>query len=171
MDTWMADVLAGLREGQAGDLAGSRASLDLSVSESLINRAILSRLPHVGPVKHVSVRPLPGRARVTVRLAGPWFLPPLSVGVTVERQPDLPASPDLILRLELPAGLGRLLGVGASVFAALPPGLRLDGNRLHVDLATLLARHDLAWALHHARWLVVTFEEGRVRIQGSAAVE
>jgi hypothetical protein len=53
----------------------------------------------------------------------------------------------------------------------LPPGLRLDGNRLHVDLATLLARHDLAWALHHARWLVVTFEEGRVRIQGSAAVE
>lgn len=171
MDAWIDDTLAAVRQGRPGELSGSQGSLDLLVSGTLIDRAIAAHLPPDGAVKDVSVRPLSGRARVTIHLARPSFLPPLTVGVTVDRQPDLPAAPELVLKLELPPGLGLLLGVGANLFATLPPGLRVEGDRLHVDLAALLARQHVLWALRYARSLVVSFEEGRVRIQGSAALE
>jgi hypothetical protein len=60
-------------------------------------------------------------------------------------------------------------GFGANLFTTLPPGLRLDGDRLTVDLAQLLDAQDLGWVLRYAREVLVTFEAGRVRIQGSAA--
>jgi hypothetical protein len=171
MDRWMDDLIGGLREGRAADVAGSRAALDVSLSEALLNRIIAERLPPGGPVRDLRLRLVADEALITLRLERPRFLPPMTVKVTIERQPDLPGAPDLVLRLGLPAGLGMLAGIGANLFATLPPGVRLDGDRLTLDLARLLAEQDLGWTLRYARALVVTFEPGRVRVQGSAAVE
>jgi hypothetical protein len=171
MDRWVENLIAGLQAGQATDAAGSGGSVDLALSERLLNRAIAERLPPGGAVQDVQVRPEAGRARVTVRMARPRFLPAMTLMVTVERQPDLPTSPLLVLRLGMPAGLGLLFGVGANLFNALPPGLKLEGERLTVDLASLLRQQDLGWLLTYARHLTVTFEPGRVRIQGNAEVD
>jgi hypothetical protein len=171
MDRWMEQLIDGLRAGRAADVAGSRGAVDVALSETLLNAAIADRLPPGGAVRNVRMRVAAGEAFVTVRLERPRFLPPVTATVTIAQQPDLPASPSLVLRLGLPAGLGMLAGFGASLFATLPPGLRLDGDRLTVDLAHLLGAQDLGWVLRYARSLLVTFEPGRVRIQGSAAVE
>jgi hypothetical protein len=171
MDRWMEELIGGLRAGRAPEVAGSQAAVDVSLSEALLNRAIVERLPTDGPVRDARLRLVAGEALVTLRLARPRFLPPVTVTLTVERQPNLPGSSEFGLRLGLPAGLGMLAGIGANLFATLPPGMRLDGDRLSVDLARLLAEQDLGWVLRYARALVVTFEPGRVRIQGSAAVE
>jgi hypothetical protein len=171
MDQWIAQLIAGLREGRAADVAGSRAAVDASMSEALLNRAIAERLPPGGAVRDVQVRVGAGEALVTVRLERPRFIPPVTATVRIERQADLPAAPRLVLRLGLPAGLGMLAGFGASLFTTLPPGLRLEGDRLTVDLAHLLDAQELRWVLRYLGSLLVTFEPGRVRIQGSAAVE
>lgn len=165
----MQNLIAAVRDGQPGDISGSRGAVDLAISERLLNEIVRSRLPEGGAVREVTIQPHPGRARVTVRLARPAFLPPVTVGVTVERQPELPDSPELVLKLEMSAGLGMLLGLGANMFASLPPGIRIEGERVRVDLRTLLAGQDLAWALRYAESLAVTFEAGRVRITGNAA--
>jgi hypothetical protein len=171
MERWMEELIGGLRDGRAPDVAGSRAAIDVSLSEALLNRVIAARLPAGGPVRDLRLRVVAGEALVTLRLERPRFLPPMTIKVRIERQPDPPGAPDLVLRLGLPAGLGVLAGVGANLFATLPPGVRLDGDRVTVDLARLLAEQDLGWTLRYARALVVTCEPGRVRIQGSAAVE
>lgn len=171
MEQWMEQLVAGLRAGHATDVAGSHAAVDVYVSEELLNRALAGRLPPGGAIRDARLRLVADQALVTFRLERPRFMPPITVTVTMERQPDLPGSPHLVLRLGLPAGLGMLAGFGVNLFADLPPGLRIDGDRLTVDLARLLAGHDLGWALRYARALLVTFEPGRVRIQGSAAVE
>jgi hypothetical protein len=171
MDQWMAQLIEDLRAGRARDVAGSGGAVDLSLSEMVLNRAIAERLPPSGPLKDVQLRLRSGQALVTLRLARARFLPPVTATLTIERQADLPGSPHLVLRLGLPAGLGLLAGLGASLFASLPPGLRLDGDRLSIDLAPLLAAQHLDWVLGYTRSLLVTFEPGKVRIPGSAAVE
>lgn len=171
MDHWMEQLITGLREGQAADVAGSRGVIDVCLSERLLNQAIAERLPPGGAVKSVGLQIEAGRARVTVRMARPRFLPPITLPVTVDREPDLPASPLLVLRVAMPAGMGMLVGLGANLFNALPPGLKLDGEHLIVDLARLLREQHLEWILGYLRNLLITFEPGRVRIQGSAAIE
>ncbi|MBA3887527.1 MAG: hypothetical protein H0X67_17620 [Acidobacteria bacterium] len=171
MDEWMSRLIAGLSDGQTGEVAGSRGAVDVSLSERLLNQAVTEKLPPGGAVQQLTLRFLPGQVRVTVRLARPRFVPPVTLPVTIERQADLPASPLLVLRVGMPPGLGLLVGLGANIFNALPPGLRLEGERLTVDLAFLLRQQNLDWLLRYARTLLVTFEEGRVRIQGSAALE
>lgn len=169
MELWMENVIAAIRQGQADDIGGSRGSFDVRVSERLLNEIVAARLPQGGAVREVHIRPEPGRARVTVRLARPAFLPPLTIGVTIERQADLPQSPELVLRLSLPPGLGVLFGLGANLFASPPPGIRIEGEHVRVDLTAMLAGQDLAWILAYAQSLVVTFETGRVRIQAEAS--
>jgi hypothetical protein len=171
MDQWMQNLFAAVREGQPGDITGSRGALDVAVSERLINEIVSARIPPGGAVREVTIHPHPGRARVTVRLARPAFLPPLTLGVTIERQANLPESPELVLKLEMPAGLGLLVGLGANLFASLPAGIRIEGELVRVDLRTVLASQDLGWALRYAESIVVTFEAGRVRITGSAVLE
>ena len=170
-DRWMAELVERIRQGQPGEVAGSRVALDLVLAEDLLNRALAERLPPGGAVQHLRITVAPDRARVTLRLARPSFLPPFNVGVTIAAQPTLPDGARLVLRLGMPPGLGMLAGFGASLFNALPPGVRLEGDRVTVDLERLLIEQDLGWVLRYGRSLLVTFEAGRVRLQASAALE
>ena len=110
------DLLAILRSLQATqfrDLAGSQVSARVPVSERLINEVVALTLPTNVPIREARVRPVPGDAfsvRVTPRSA---FLPSLTIKLTIERQPELPGSPVLVLRMET---LGGLIGLAASVF-------------------------------------------------------
>ena len=123
------------------DFAGSRDSARIPVTRSLVNQLVAQALEGTTtPVRQVDVQPREGdRLDAMVRVSLP-FVPPLKVAIVIDRQPQFPESPVLVLRWSLLGGLGavasRLLGSGDR----LPPGIRLDGDRLELDIPVLAAR-------------------------------
>lgn len=162
MDIWLQQLLDDLRAGRAGELAGSRVAADVAASDALINRLIAEKLPPGGAVRDVTVRCGDGHMRVTVRVARPSFLPPITVTLTVDRQPDLPASPTLVLRVGMMPGVAMFVGSGLNFLNVLPPGHRLDGERLFIDIAAVLQDRGFAWAMPYLQELHVTMQEGRL---------
>jgi hypothetical protein len=161
-DRWLEQLMRDVRAGHSSDLAGTRVACDISVSDRLINQVLAEKIGHDAAVREVTVRPEPGRARVTIKIARPSFLPPLSFVLTVEAQPQLPASPVLVLRVGMMPGVAALLGTGLSFMNVLPPGLRLEGDRLFVDVAAVLNDRGHGWVLPYLQSLNVAFEAGRL---------
>ena len=152
-----------LREQQATgfpDVAGARASVTLPLSDRLVSRLAAQSLPPSAPINEIDLRAgNANRFSVRVRLTRPALLPPITVNVAIDRQPVLPSNPVLTLRL-LSTGLLSFAGAAARFFNVLPPGLRMDGDLIYVDLRTLLEQRQLAQHLNYLEHLEVTTEEG-----------
>lgn len=163
-------ILQSLRSTGFHDLSDARLSATVPVSERLINQIVAATLPTSLPVREVHVHPENGNAfsvRLTPRSG---LLPSLTVRLEIERQPDLPGSPVLVLRM---ATMGRLFGLATAAFPLdqlLPPGVRADGNLFHVDLRALAAQRGAADMLDYVKQLSVTTNEGRVVLDVEARV-
>jgi hypothetical protein len=163
-------ILERLRASRMADLAGSRASAIVPVSERLLNEIVAAALPPSAAVQDVTVQPRAGnRLRVSARLTRAAFLPPISLTLEIERQPELPDGP-LVLRVMSLPGLLALAGAAFSLTSVLPPGLRLEDQRLLVDVRSLLERHGLGEALAYLESLKVTTEEGRLIVEVAGGV-
>jgi hypothetical protein len=148
-----------LRASRFADLQGTTIAISLPVSERLLNEIVVAALPAASRVKDVSLHPAGGnRIRLTARVAD--FLPPLSMTLQIVRQPDPPGTP-LVLALPPVAGLLALGGAGL-VSSVLPPGVRLDGTALSVDVERLLRERGLDEVLPLMKKLEVTTEPGRL---------
>jgi hypothetical protein len=136
-------IVEELRRDGFSELAGSRVEANLSVPQSVVNRALAAVADGIRErITSLSVRIEDGdRFHVDLELAQ-RFVPAIAIEVFIERQPDLPASPDLVLRWRTRVpGLAAL----ARPFIAflnprLPPGVRIDGDLVLVDLRPLFAR-------------------------------
>jgi hypothetical protein len=160
MDQRLARVLKRQVSSGFEDLRGAEAAVTLPVSDRLLNEIITEALPASGRLRDVEVRAQPGnRFTVRAKLGGASFLPPFNLAVAIDRQPELPASPFLVLRLEM-GGLLSLAGPALRFFDALPPGIRIENDRLHIDLARLLDERGLAGFLEHLDQLHVDTAEG-----------
>jgi hypothetical protein len=149
MATNVLTILDELQRSGFRDIAGAHVFAHVPVSRELLNRLVAQALEEHRAVRRVEIQPRPGdRFDVIVTLA--WALvPPLTVAVVVDRQPELPASPTLVLRWSLAAGLAAIASqfVGA-LNDRLPTGVRLEGDRVLVDIAALAAAYaPLAQAL------------------------
>lgn len=123
------------------DLRGAEAAITLPLSERLLNDILTEFLPRSAPVSEVSITPEPsGRFTVRFRLGSSTLLPRMRVGVSIEAQPDLPALPILVLRLDT-AGLMMLAGPVLRLLKALPAGVTVKDDRIHVDLRALAEQH------------------------------
>lgn len=161
----LALILERLRASGFRDLAGARVAVSAPLSESLLNDIIAAVLPRGGPVRAATVHPQDkNRLAVRVKLARPEFLPPVSVTLAIERQPALPHTPDLVLRVLGLPGLLTLAGPFLSLGSILPPGVRLEGDVLTVNLAALLAQHGAGDLLGLVERLQVRSEAGRLTI-------
>jgi hypothetical protein len=102
--------------------------------------------------------------RFAVRLAlkKPSFLPPLSLEVIVEKQPSLPDDPVLALTLSGLGGLLRFAGPLAGFMKSLPPGVRMEGERVFIDIRAALAARGLTSVLNYLKDVAVGTEEGRL---------
>ena len=163
-------LLESLQASGFRDLAGAHLSATIPIGERLLNEIVGAVLPPSAPVRDVIVQPQAGnRLSVRVKLARLDFLPPITLALAIERQPELPASPALVLRI---AGLPGLLGFAGPLLVnpKLPPGVRLDGDRLTVDLAALLAHHGQGELLSYLERLHVTSEAGRLLVDLVARV-
>jgi hypothetical protein len=133
-----ARVLRDLESSGFRDLAGTHASVRIPVSRSLVNRVVADALAgNPAPIRLVDVQPRSGdRFDVTITLTWP-FVPPLTVAVAVERQPTFPELPILVLRWSLLGAVGAIASRFVASLSRLPPGVRLDGDRLVIDIPSV----------------------------------
>jgi len=142
------------------DIAGTEASVTLPVSDRLLNELITDALPPGGFFRELQVRArADNRFAVRVKVGSSSLLPAVSLTVVIERQPELPSSPVLVLRLEM-GGLMALAGPALRFLDELPPGIRVDGELVHVNLATLLERRGFDAMLEFLEHLRITTVEG-----------
>ncbi len=152
-------------------LAGASASATIPVSEGLLNELIAGLLRPDGPIRSLVLHARDrNRIAVDVRVArGTWTVP-ISLTLEIDSQPVLPQRPVLGLRLTkspLLLALGTLM---ARLFAALPPGIAIDGERIQIDLGVLLARYEAAEALEYLTELHVSTEPGVVVLSVRARI-
>jgi hypothetical protein len=144
------------------DLRGAEVSATVPISERLLNEIVQESLPRSIPLRDLHVSPQAGdRFLVRARLGSSALLPPLKLSVLVDRQPDLPASPILVLKLEM-GGLAAIAGPALRFLAALPPGIHVEHDRIHVDIAKLLEQRGLADYLAYIQRLEVHTADGAV---------
>ena len=141
MDAFASQLLAHLQSSAFRDVAGSRVSARIPVSRSLLNGVVAHVLEGATtPVRQVDVQPRDGDQLDAIVTVSWPFVPPLKVQVAVDRQPQFPASPVLALRWSLLGGLGTIASRLIAALDRLPAGVRLDCNRLELDIPVLVAR-------------------------------
>ena len=161
MDPRLHTLLARLQATGFAELAGSEARATIRIAAPLLNEAAATFAASAPAVRDVTVRPrAANHIDVHLKLAKPAFLPSLNLTLQIERQPHLPANPELVMRLSGAGGMMRLAGPAISSFGALPPGVRLEGDHLFVDLLTVLHHHGQAALLDYVEQLQVMSEEG-----------
>jgi hypothetical protein len=155
------------------DLAGSQGEFSFRVSKGLLNELVAHALRRSTAIRELHLKPRDGnQIRVRVTLAKPSFLPPISVEVAIERQATLPDDPVLVLGLSGVGGLLRFAGPAAGFLSAVPPGIRLKGEQVLVDIPAALEGQGLAWILNFVEGIRVTTEKEwlivwcRARVRG-----
>jgi hypothetical protein len=91
----------------------------------------------------------------------------VAVAISIEEQPQFPESPVLGLRWSLPklGFLGNLAAPFLSQLTSLPPGVRLDGERVFVDVAEMLRARGLGEAVRYIRRLDLGTRVGQVVVK------
>lgn len=171
MDPGLRALIERQQAGGFPGLAGSEMHATIRISAQLLNEAIAGYLGSGSPpIRSLTVSPRVG-SRIDVRIdPGRPFIPTFTVTLVIDRQPQLPADPVLVLRLTGAAAMLRLAGPVVGNLARLPPGVRLDGERLLVDIRTLLQPYDPGRLGELAREIEVATLDGAVVLFVHAAV-
>jgi hypothetical protein len=156
--------------GGFSELVGTDASVTLPVSKRLLNDLISAALPPSAPVRELDVSPLDGdRFLVRGRIGSSPFLPPLKLNVAIDRQPEFPATPILVLRPESTALM--LLAGPVLRMMSLPAWIRVEQDRIHVDLLALAAQYRLAQYASFIDSLRVNTAAGSVTLSVRARIK
>jgi|KBSSwiS6_1023812.scaffolds.fasta_scaffold39611_1 hypothetical protein len=161
MDARLETILTRQQAAGFPGLSGSSVRATIRVSAVLLNEAVAAYAASASAVRDLSVTPrADNRLHVQLKLAKASFLPSLSLMLVIERQPELPQDPVLVFHITGAGGMMRLAGPAISSFGVLPPGIRLEGDRLLVDLRAVLADRAQPNLLDYAEQLQVLTEEG-----------
>jgi hypothetical protein len=136
MTPWWIALLKSAQRDQLAGIAGARAAVRLPIDERLLNQLIAEYRSEDWPIRELTVELL-DRDELVLRVrpkAG--FVPTIQVRVTIEQQPELPASPLLILRI----GANPLTSMAIAAVRSkvkLPAGIQFDDDRIRIDLQAL----------------------------------
>ena len=156
------------------ELSGTSVDADVPLPTALINRKIANYLTRAnGKVSAVIVEPMTGDAlNVHVRLKAS-LVPSLPVHLAIVGQPEWPASPVLVLRWSLAGGLGVLARAASpilSIFGTLPPGVRVDGELIGIDIAEVLRSRGAGWLVPLIKHVRVQTSQAGVNVKVRIAV-
>ena len=159
------NLLADLLASGFRDISGSRVSARVSVSAALLNRIVAGALAgRDTPLRSIDIQPDAGdQFRVAIRVTWP-LVPVLNAVFTILEQPSFPASPILVLRWSLLGFAGAMAGRLIKSFDRLPPGIKLDGDRLLIDIAVLAKSSPAAPMLGYVSALELHTLDGRALI-------
>jgi hypothetical protein len=171
MDSRWLDLFREQNAAGFPDLAGTRLTLRLPVSDRLVTRIVSEHLPASLPLRRFELKAEPSnRIKLVVQLAKPSFLPTLTIPLDVEQQPVLPASPVLTLRVASSSAILGFAGAALRLLDRLPAGITMDGNRIAVDLRLLAGRYDLSDVFDHLEFVELTTEEGRLVLRAEGVL-
>jgi hypothetical protein len=173
MDAIVSELLAHLQSSAFADLAGTRVSAQVPVSRALVNQFVaraLQGLQPPPPVRQVEIRPYEGDKLDVIVTASLPFVPPIKVAMVIERQPQFPSSPVLVLRWSLLGGLTQFFAKIIGPHQKLPPGVRLDGDRILVDIPAAAAGTPAAPLLGYVKALEVHTVQDKLVIGGDLEV-
>ena len=152
------------------DLSGADAALTLPVSERLLNEAIAEGMPRPARVRDLHVKPLAGdRVAVRARIGSSPLIPALNLSLSIDQQPIFPASPVLVLKMET-SGLLSLAGPALRFLDGLPAGIRVEHDRIFVDVGKLLEVRGLGHYLEYIKDLSVNSVEGALVLSVRASI-
>jgi hypothetical protein len=157
---------------QLEELGGAHLSGQIPLTDAVINRAAAAKLAAMsGPVADAHVHAADGDVlQVALTVRGVPLISTVPVRLQIDQQPELPSSPVLGLHWSL-AGLGALARLASPFIerlAKLPPGVRMDGDRLLIDLADLLRAQGLGDLLRLVTRLEVHTRDGQVLVSFEA---
>ena len=166
------DLLAHLQSSGLRDIAGARVSARVPLSSSLINRLVAEALQGTtAPVRAVDVRPSKGdRFELVITLTWP-FVPPLKAVFTVEQQPQFPGAPVLVLGWSLLGAAGAFASRVVTALDKLPPGVRLEPNRVLLDIPVLAGGGPAAPVLPYLRSLELHTADDRAVLEIQLAID
>lgn len=157
-------ILDHLRASRLADLKGSRVSVRLPISERLLNEVVAAVIPATAPVRFVELHPAAGnRIAVRIKLTRPDFLPPITVTAEIAEQPAWPDGPLVLRMLSLP-GLISMAGAALPVASRLPPGVRLQDQRVLIDLPAIMEAQGLGEWVSFVESVTVQTEDGRLTL-------
>ena len=162
-------ILEQLRASRFADVKGARFSAQVPVGERLLNEIVHALLPPGAPVKDLHIRPQAGNMlAVRARAARLEFLPPVTITLQIEQQPQLPDTPLVVRILSLPG----LLSVAGSLLSpnSLPAGVRLDRERVVVDVRQLIERQGYGEVVPFIERLHVRSEEKQLLLDADLRV-
>lgn len=144
------------------DVAGARVSGEVPVSGDVVNKLIAERIAQHPQIAAVRVQPQQGDLLAVELVPRARMVPTLRLSVRIERQPQFPQEPTLLLRWSMPAAgpLAFLAAPALSFFNAMPPGIRMDGDRIAVDVAELLRTRGLTEVLGFIRDVAIHTRPG-----------
>jgi hypothetical protein len=172
MDPGVASLIDDLRRSEFRDLAGTRITARLPVARPLVNRLVADALKNTtAPIREVDVRPI-GDDRFEIILTLRWpFVPAIPITVTVDRQPVFPDTPVLVLRWALPGGLEAIASQFVGSIKSLPAGVKLEGERVLVDVHAIVSRSAAAEILPYLTRLQLHATTDRLVIDVELRVE
>lgn len=172
----MIPALATLRERfgvDVRDIAGAAASAEIPFSDMLVNRMIAERIGNHPHIASVRLQAQEGDAAAILLTPRSRLMPPMKITARIERQPEFPQSPTLVLRWTM-AGIGPLAMLAApalAFFKALPRGIKAGGDRITVDLGEMLESRGLAELLPFIRRVAIHTCPGAFVVRFELAVQ
>ena len=153
-------------------MAGTTLAGEIPISEALVNRLLAQKLSGHAQIDALRVQAQPNDNLAIQVVPRARLMPPLNITARIERQPEFPANPTLLLRWAMPAA-GPLALFAAPVlgyFKAMPRGISMDGDRIAVDLRELLRSRGLDEAIAFVRRLEVHTRPGGFVVRFDAGV-
>jgi hypothetical protein len=147
-------LLASLQASGFRDVPGGRVSAHIPLTRALLNRLAADAIKgSTAPVRAIDIVPRAGdQFDALVTLTWP-LVPTLKATFRIEQQPRFPASPFLILRWSFLGGLGTFASRFLGSLKQLPAGVRLEDDRLVLDIAAMAGRTPAGEVLRYLKTL------------------
>ena len=163
--TTVADQVRRVLGIELSEISGSLLAGEVPLSNALVNRLIARRLEAMQvPVAGVRVEAHEGdNLTIVLSIRGP-LIPDMTITARIEEQPQFPGQPVLGLRWTFPAmkALSLVAAPVLAYFKKLPSAIRVDGDRVAIDLGELLRSRGLGELMDYLTRVHVSTREGAI---------
>lgn len=145
------------------DVSGASIAGEIPFSDAVVNRLIAERIANHPQIASVLVQAREADTVAITVTPRSRLMPAVNISARIERQPEFPHSPTMLLRWTMPA-IGPLAtlvaGPALAFFKALPRGLKADGDLIAVDLRELVQSRGLGEVMGFIRQAAIHTRPG-----------